>query len=123
MEIKNAQNVMFQCNDPAFNFGFFKDEDIKDFHAQPDIIGLDAYDYSFKKSDGDETKLPQLCPASLCISGMNSLEDTENWYRHKYPNLPDEYHGVMARYSTGQLLNSIEFYRTTHWSLWDGLDS
>ena len=38
----------------------------------------------------------------------DSLEDVEAWYASKYPRLPSEYHGVMARYSTGQLLTKKE---------------
>ena len=41
------------------------------------------------------------------MSSQN-LEDTEEWYRQKHPNLPEEYYGIMARYSTGQLLTKKE---------------
>ena len=106
-EIKNCRNVLIQSNDPAFNFAFLKGDDLNKFHELPEIIGLGKYDYSFKRDDGDPTRLPGLTPASLVMS-QNNLEDVEEWYRQKYPNLPNEYHGIMARYSTGQLLTKKE---------------
>ena len=39
---------------------------------------------------------------------QDNLEDLESWYAAKYPRLPSEYHRVMARYSTGQLLTKKE---------------
>ena len=110
-EIQKCRNVIIQSNDPAFNFTFLKGDDINDFHQLPEIIGLDQYDYSFKRDDGSDMRLPSLTPTSLLMSS-NNLEDTEEWYRQKYPNLPDEYHGIMARYSTGKLLTKKEVKHT-----------
>lgn len=106
-ELQNSRNILIQSNDPAFNYAFLKGNDLNEFHELPEIIGMGQYDYSFKRDDGDETKLPNLTPASLLMSSQN-LEDTEEWFRQKHPNLPDEYHGIMARYSTGQLLTKKE---------------
>ena len=106
-ELRKSRNVLIQSNDPAFNYAFLNSKDIDDFHSLPEIIGMGQYDYSFKRDDGDETKLPGLTPASLLMSSR-TLEDTAEWYRHKHPNLPEEYYGVMARYSTGQLLTKKE---------------
>tara|TARA_R100001086_G_scaffold165385_2_gene89494 strand:- start:205 stop:639 length:435 start_codon:yes stop_codon:yes gene_type:complete len=102
-EIQNSRNVLIQSNDPSFNYAFLKGDDLQQFHQLPEVVGLNRYDYSFKRDDGTDMKLPSLTPTSLLMS-KNNLEATEEWYRQKYPNLPDEYHGIMARYSTGQLL-------------------
>lgn len=110
-DIQKSRNIIIQSNDPAFNFTFLKGNDIDDFHQLPEIIGLDQYDYSFKRDDGSDTRLPSLTPTSLLMSAGN-LEDAEEWYRQKYPNLPDEYHGIMARYSTGKLLTKKEVKHT-----------
>ena len=110
-DIQKSRNVIIQSNDPAFNFTFLKGDDINDFHQLPEIIGLDQYDYSFKRDDGSDTRLPSLTATSLLMSAGN-LEDAEEWYRQKYPNLPDEYHGIMARYSTGKLLTKKEVKHT-----------
>lgn len=106
-ELEKSRNILIQSNDPAFNYAFLKGNDIEDFHDLPEIIGMGQYDYSFKRDDGDDTKLPNLAPASLIMSSQN-LEDMEEWYRQKHPNLPEEYYGIMARYSTGQLLTKKE---------------
>lgn len=110
-DLQKSRNVIIQSNDPAFNFTFLKGDDIDDFHQLPEIIGLDQYDYSFKRDNGSDMRLPSLTPTSLLMSA-NNLEDTEEWYRQKYPNLPDEYHGIMARYSTGKLLTKKEVKHT-----------
>lgn len=106
-ELQNSRNVLIQSNDPAFNYAFLKGDDLNKFHELPEIIGLDKYDYCFKKDQGDDGYLPKITPASLLMSS-GSLEDTEEWYRQKHPNLPEEYYGIMARYSTGQLLTKKE---------------
>jgi len=106
-DIQKSRNIIIQSNDPAFNFAFLKGDDINNFNQLPEIISLSQYDYSFKRDNGSDTKLPSLTPASLLMNN-NNLEDTEEWYRQKYPNLPDEYHGIMARYSLGQLLTKKE---------------
>ena len=91
-----------------FNYAVLKDDDIEKFsHQSPEIIPLHKYDYSFKMTEGDDKELPKLTPASLTMSKDN-LDEVEEWFAAKYPRLPSEYHGVMARYSTGQLLTKKE---------------
>ena len=102
-EIKKSRNILIKSNDPRFNFGIHKEDDISKFNELPDIITLDQYDYCIKRDDGDDTKLPTLVSISEAVAA-NSLENLTQVYREKYPNLPDEYHGILARYSTGQLM-------------------
>ena len=106
-EVKKARNVLITSNDPRFNYTFQPEEDIDKFNEIPDIITMNRYDYSFKRDDGEVEnnfkKLPTLTPASM-LSCANSLEDMEGWYAAKFPNLPEEYYGIMARYSLGQPL-------------------
>lgn len=106
-ELKRCRNVIIQSNDPRFNYAVLKKEDIDEFNELPQIIPLHKYDYSFRTSDGNDGELPKLTPASLTMS-KDSLDDLEAWYAAKYPRLPSEYHGVMARYSSGQLLTKKE---------------
>jgi len=106
-ELIQSRNILIQSNDPAFNYAFLKGNDIEDFHELPEIISMSQYDYGFKRDDGDENTLPNITPASLLMCSRR-LEDVEEWYRQKHPNLPNEYYGVMARYSTGQLLTKKE---------------
>lgn len=107
-EIKKARNVLIASNDPAFNFQFVKNpEDIENFKEQPQIIPMHLYDYGIVCDKGDDMNLPKLCPLSLA-SCKNNLEDMEAWYAAKFPRLPNEYHGILARYSDGQLLTKKE---------------
>tara|TARA_Y100001937_G_scaffold15239_1_gene20800 strand:+ start:1860 stop:2312 length:453 start_codon:yes stop_codon:yes gene_type:complete len=107
-ELQKCRNVLIQSNDPRFNYAVLKKEDIENYsHETPEIIPLYKYDYSFKTDEGDDAQLPKLTPASLTMSKDN-LEEVEEWFAAKYPRLPSEYHGVMARYSTGQLLTKKE---------------
>jgi len=106
-ELKKCRNVLIQSNDPRFNYSIIKKEDIDNFEKQPQIITLNQYDYSFKTTEGNDGELPKLTPISLAMSKDN-LEEVEDWYAAKFPRLPTEYHGIMARYSTGQLLTKKE---------------
>ena len=106
--IKRAKNVLIRSNDSRFNYDFIPKEDIDNFTETPEIIDLEQYDWSFKADEGDDWNLPKLTPASLVGASSRSLEEVEEWYRQKFPNLPDEYHGVMARYSTNSLLTKKE---------------
>lgn len=103
-EIKKANNVLIACNDYRFNYQFTKNpEKIETFSEQPIMIPMYTYDYSLKVDEGNETELPKLCPLSLASCG-NNLDDLEAFYAAKYPRLPDEYHGILARYSSGQII-------------------
>jgi len=107
MDLKKAKNVLIQSNDPRFNFAVAPQEDIEAFPKIPEIIGMEKYDYGFKKDEGDDTRLPEITSLSM-LTSCSSLEDLEDWYRQKHPNLPEEYHGVMARYSAGQPITKKE---------------
>ena len=103
-EIAKAANVIIASNDSRFNYQFIKkQEHIDKFDETPDIVFMDRYDYSIKTDEGDEMNLPSLCPLSLA-SCQNNLEDMEAFYAAKFPRLPSEYHGILARYSSGELL-------------------
>ena len=98
-ELKKSKHVYIQSNDPRFNYGFHKERDLKDFQKQ--------YDYSYVRKEGDDKQLPELISTTELASFQN-LEDMEEFYRQKHPNLPDEYYGVMARYSTGNPITKKE---------------
>jgi len=106
-ELQKSKHIYIQSNDPRFNYGFHKEEDIEDFQKIPEVINLAQYDYSFVRNDGDDKNLPELISTTELASFQN-LEDMEEFYRQKHPNLPDEYYGVMARYSTGNPITKKE---------------
>tara|TARA_Y100000592_G_C5380854_1_gene273331 strand:- start:155 stop:601 length:447 start_codon:yes stop_codon:yes gene_type:complete len=114
-EIKKASNVLIASNDYRFNYQFTTKpevvEKIMEAGDTPMMIPMDKYDYSLKVDDGGDMALPTLCPLSLA-SCSNNLEDMEAFYAAKFPRLPSEYHGILARYSSGQHLTKKEVKNT-----------
>ena len=106
-ELQKSKHIFIQSNDPRFNYGFHRESDIKEFEKQPEIINLSQYDYSFVRKPETDTELADLISTTELASFQN-LEDMEEFYRQKHPNLPDEYYGVMARYSTGNPITKKE---------------
>ena len=103
-DIKKARNILIASNNPALNYQFIKDQkDIDEFNKTPMIVMQNEYDYSVVSDKGTDDNLPSLVPLSLINCG-NNLEDVEAWYAAEYPDLPADYLGIMARYSTKQLL-------------------
>lgn len=114
-EISKATNIIIAANDERFNFHFTKKpeqlENILEDASTPVMIPMNKYDYSVKVDEGDDKHLPNLCPLSLA-SCSNNLEDLEAFYAAKFPRLPNEYHGILARYSSGQLLTKKDVKNT-----------
>jgi hypothetical protein len=106
-ELRKSKHIYIQSNDPRFNYGFHNEKSIQEFEKQPEVIDISKYDYSFIRKDGDDKQLPELISTTELASFQN-MEDLEEFYRQKHPNLPDEYYGVMARYSTGKPITKKE---------------
>ena len=114
-DIKKASNILIACNDYRFNYQFTKNTDnlekLIEAGDTPIIIPMSSYDYSVKIDEGDDLKLPKLCPLSLA-SCKGNLEDLEAFYAAKFPRLPNEYHGILARYSSGNIITKKEVKNT-----------
>lgn len=114
-ELKKASNILIASNDYRFNYQFTKKQDtlekIMEAGDTPMMVPMDKYDYSVKVDEGNDTELPKLCPLSLASCG-NNLEDLEAFYAAKFPRLPNEYHGILARYSSGQHLTKKQVKNT-----------
>jgi hypothetical protein len=114
-DLKRAANILIASNDCRFNYQFTKNsqmiENLLEAKECPILIPMDKYDYSLKVDEGENTKMPTLCPLSLA-SCHNNLEDLEAFYAAKFPRLPSEYHGVLARYSSGQVITKKEVKNT-----------
>ena len=110
-DLKKVRNVLINSNDERFNYAFHQQDDIDTYLDNSEfILTMDKYDYGLVKEPADEYNLAKLTPVSL--NQVSSLEEGELWYRMKYPDLPDEYHGIMARYSFGELLTKKEVKNT-----------
>ena len=114
-ELKKATNILIASNDYRFNYQFTKNteniERIFESGDSPIMIPMSSYDYSVKIDEGNDLELPKLCPLSLA-SCKNNLEDLEAFYAAKFPRLPNEYHGILARYSSGNIITKKEVKNT-----------
>tara|TARA_R100000149_G_C5778336_1_gene75470 strand:- start:138 stop:584 length:447 start_codon:yes stop_codon:yes gene_type:complete len=114
-EIAKASNVLIASNDFRFNYQFTNNEEklekFLESQETPVMIPMDRYDYSLRVDTGDTNSLPTLCPLSLASCGSN-LEDMEAFYAAKFPRLPSEYHGILARYSAGKPFTKKEVRNT-----------
>lgn len=106
-ELKKSNHIFIQSNDPRFNYAFHNEKTIKDFNKHPEVINISQYDYGFVRKPGDDKNMPELITATE-LACFQNLDDMEEFYRQKHPNLPDEYYGIMARYSTGQPITKKE---------------
>tara|TARA_R100001086_G_C11730661_1_gene229587 strand:+ start:114 stop:560 length:447 start_codon:yes stop_codon:yes gene_type:complete len=114
-ELKKAANILIASNDYRFNYQFTKKQEklekMMEGGEVPMMVPMHKYDYSLKIDEGSDLELPKLCPLSLASCG-NNLEDMEAFYAAKFPRLPSEYHGILARYSSGQQLTKKEVRNT-----------
>tara|TARA_R110000796_G_scaffold94086_2_gene198814 strand:+ start:367 stop:831 length:465 start_codon:yes stop_codon:yes gene_type:complete len=94
------------ATDSRFNYTFCKEEDIKENNNLPDVIGREMIDYGIVIAKGeDETEessgtLDTVAPLSYAM--IDNTEQGEEWYRQKFPNLPEDFYGIIARYQWGQ---------------------
>ena len=103
----NLQVEKYICaDDPRLNYTFIKPENIeKQIPKLPEITPRDAIDYGVIRTKGEpETDdsvgtLDEVIPISY--SQIKKPEQGEEWYRAKYPDLPEDFYGIIARYTWG----------------------
>ena len=98
-DLSMATNVIIESrDDPRINFTFMKQDDILNFQQNPDILYTDCLNYGVKIKDGDNTStgLDEIVPMNFF--DINNVQDGKLWFKEKYPNLPEEYWEIMAKY-------------------------
>ena len=96
-DLSMATNVIIESReDPRINFTFMKKDDKLNFHKNPDILYTDCLNYDVKVKDGDDSMLDSVVP--LNYFDIDNVEDGKLWFQQKYPNLPEEYWEIMAKY-------------------------
>lgn len=104
--------------DERINYTFVKPEEIEN-HAPrlPEMICRELFDYGvvIKKGEPEtEDSVGTLDTAvPLSYATINNTHDGEDWYREKYPDLPDEFYGIIARYTWGVPFTKKEIKNTT----------
>jgi hypothetical protein len=106
LENKDVPRTYIACNDDRLNYTFCKKEDVDKVPTLPELIGRELFDYGVVVKKGDpETEdsvgtLDKVAPISYAM--IKTPEEGEEWYRYKFPNLPEEFYGIMARYTWGE---------------------
>lgn len=106
------------ADDPRMNYTFVKPENIEIQKPKlPHVIERDLFDYGVVIKKGEpETEdsvgtLDTVVPASY--AQIKKPEQGEEWYRAKYPNLPEDFYGIIARYTWGVPFTKKEVRNTT----------
>ena len=106
------------ADDPRMIYTFVKPENIATQKPKlPHVIARDLFDYGVVIKKGEpETEdsvgtLDTVVPASY--AQIKKPEQGEEWYRAKYPDLPEEFYGIIARYTWGAPFTKKEVRNTT----------
>jgi len=106
------------ADDPRMNYTFIKPENIeKQKPKLPEVIARDLFDYGvvIKKGEpDDEDKVGTLdTVVPISYAQIKNPLQGEEWYRAKYPDLPDDFYGIIARYTWGAPFTKKEIKNTT----------
>lgn len=106
-----------EASDSRMSYTFIKPENIENQKPKlPTLVERDLFDYSVVIKKGEpETEdsvgtLDQVVPISY--SQIKTSEEGEDWYRAKYPELPEDFYGIIARYTWGQPFTKKEIKNT-----------
>jgi len=100
------------ADDPRMNYTFIKPENIeKQKPKLPHLIQRELFDYGVVIKKGDDNNLDTCVP--LSYTQIKTPEEGEVWYRNKYPELPEDFYGIIARYTWGTPFTKKEVKNTT----------
>ena len=106
LEDKLCPRTYISATDSRLNYTFCKEEDIQEKNNLPEIIGREMLDYGVvikkgeKETDNNTGTLDTTAPLSYAT--INDPKSGELWYRETYPDLPEDFYGIIARYTWGQ---------------------
>ena len=105
------------ADDPRMNYTFIKPENIATQKPKlPEVIASELFDYGVVIKKGEEETddnvgtLDTIVPISY--AQINNPLQGEEWYRVKYPDLPDDFYGIIARYTWGAPFTKKEVKNT-----------
>ena len=100
------KKVYVLSNEPRLNYTFMKKDRVEKDPTELIITPREKFDYGVVVKKGEEETensvgtLDETLPISY--TSINNPQHGEEWYRRKYPNLPEDFYGVIARYTWGQ---------------------
>lgn len=105
-------------DDERMNYTFVKPEEIEKHQPRlPEMISRDLIDYGVVIKKGEEESEDNVgtmdTVVPLSYATINNTHDGEAWYREKYPDLPEEFYGIIARYTWGVPFTKKEIKNTT----------
>ena len=106
------------ADDPRMNYIFIKPENIeKQKPKPPEVIARELFDYGVVIKKGEEESIDSVGTLDTVVpisySQIKKPEQGEEWYRAKYPTLPEEFYGIIARYTWGAPFTKKEVRNTT----------
>tara|TARA_R110000822_G_scaffold122149_1_gene256191 strand:- start:399 stop:896 length:498 start_codon:yes stop_codon:yes gene_type:complete len=106
------------ADDPRMNYIFIKPENIETQRPKPpEVIARELFDYGVVIKKGEEENIDSVGTLDTVVpisyAQINKSEQGEDWYRNKYPNLPEDFYGIIARYTWGVPFTKKEIKNTT----------
>ena len=105
LDKKKLERTYVVCNDDRLNYTFCKLDDVIENPSLPEIIGRELFDYGIVSKKGEEETedsvgtLDTIVPISY--AGIKTAEQGEDFYREKFPDLPEDFYGIISRYTWG----------------------
>ena len=105
------------ADDPRMNYIFVKPENIETQKPKPpEVIARDLFDYGVVIKKGEEESIDSVGTLDTVVpisySQIHKPEQGEEWYRAKYPDLPEDFYGIIARYTWGAPFTKKEVRNT-----------
>ena len=98
--------VYVMSNDPRLNYTFMKQDKVEKDPTELTFIPRDKFDYGVVVKKGKEETEDNVGSSDetlpISYTAIKNPTHGEDWYRKKYPNLPEDFYGVIARYTWGQ---------------------
>lgn len=106
------------ADDPRMNYTFIKPENIETQKPKlPEVVARDLFDYGVVIKKGEEEDIDNIGTLDTVVpisyAQIRNPEQGEEWYRAKYPDLPEEFYGIIARYTWGAPFTKKEIKNTT----------
>ena len=121
LKSKSVPRTYVACNDDRMNYTFCQKDDAMANPSLPELVGRELFDYGvvIKKGEPETEDSVGTLDTIVPISYANIKDplEGEEFYRHKFPNLPEEFYGIIARYTWGEkftkksLKNEVKKYK------------